>query len=173
LNNGTAVAPADPLCTANPSSASTTSNAVAPPHGHVYAATTKNAVRCSAKHADKDTSETLIFRNMFLDEMDMAITDVVWNFFEAVHKRWPGAWNNFGRGVMLNKTNGFRALVRYLRPAYLHLCAPGGVPKSSEFLDILSKAKFTDSDFTIERFKPGTSGESLLYRQLCAATGLE
>ena len=129
--------------------------------------------RQKPQRANKSTSESLIFRNMFLDEKDMAITDVVWNFFDAVRTRWPKAWDNFGRGSMLNKTNGFRALVRFLRPAYLHLCAPGDVPKVSDFHGILKKAKFTDDHFTIDRYKPGTSGESLLYRELCAETGLD
>ena len=74
---------------------------------------------------------------------------------------------------MLNKTNGFRALMRFLRPSYLHLCVPGSVPTAKDFLGIFRKAQLSDGSFTTDRFKPGTSGESLLFRELCSMTGIE
>jgi DGQHR domain-containing protein len=128
--------------------------------------------RKKPKPADEQTSKKLIFRNMFLEENDLAITDIVWNYFEAVRNRWPTAWTNFGRGSMLNKTNGFRALMRFLRPSYLHLCAPGNVPSENDFLNIFRKTELGDDYFTTDRFKPGTSGESLLFHELCASTGI-
>ena len=70
-------------------------------------------------------SEQLIFRNMMIDNRDLEIADVVWNYFDAVRSKWTEAWGNLGRGSMLNKTNGFRGLMRFLRPAYLYLGRPG------------------------------------------------
>jgi DGQHR domain-containing protein len=122
------------------------------------------------KPAERVLSEKLIFRNMFLEEKDLEITDIVWNYFTAVRDRWPTAWDNFGRGIMLNKTNGFRALMRFLRPCYLNLCEPGIVPTKDKFLGVLKKANQGDDDFTIERYRPGSSGESLLFRELCSGT---
>ena len=110
---------------------------------------------------------------MFLKEQEMEIADVIWNLFDAVREKWPAAWDSLGRGNMLNKTNGFRALMRFLRPAYLHLTAPGRVPDKNEFLRLLNRASLKDTDFNIDRFRPGTSGESDLYRTLVKECGLE
>lgn len=118
------------------------------------------------KKATHEELGKIIFRNMFIEKMDMDITDIVWNFFDAVHARWPKAWNTNEKMMMLNKTNGFKALIRFLRPAYLSICEPGQVAKKEEFLGILEKSSMKDDDFVINTYHPGTSGESLLYRTL-------
>lgn len=125
------------------------------------------------EEADADALQKHIFRNMFLKEQEMEIADVIWNLFDAVREKWPAAWDSLGKGNMLNKTNGFRALMRFLRPAYLHLTAPGRVPDKNEFLSLLNRASLKDTDFNIDRFRPGTSGESDLYRTLVKECGLE
>lgn len=124
------------------------------------------------KHANAEQLNKYIFRNMFIDERDLEITDVVLNYFEAVRKKWPAAWNNGGSGWMLNKTNGFKALMRLLRPAYLHNARPGEVPTVDEFSALFNRSRLTDGDFTVERFKPGTSGETALYQELKEEMGL-
>jgi DGQHR domain-containing protein len=91
------------------------------------------------KKIDDEASKQLIFRNMMIDEKDVEITDIVFNYFDAVRERWPEAWNASGRGIMLNKTNGFKGLMRFLRVAYLSLTDPGGVPMKEEFFEILIK----------------------------------
>jgi len=116
--------------------------------------------------AGADELKKYIFRNMFLAEKELEIADIVWNFFDAVREKWPVAWNHGGKGLMLNKTNGFKALTRFLRPAYLYLTSPGSVPSKDDFITILSRIVINDNDFTVERFKPGTSGEAELYRTL-------
>lgn len=122
--------------------------------------------------ANAEELQTLIFRNMYIENKDMEIADIIWNLFDAVRERWPKAWHSTGRGIMLNKTNGFRSFMRFLRPAYLEFTSPGGVPSKEQFLDLLNKIKLTDEDFHINRFKPGTSGESELYRTLLKESGL-
>jgi DGQHR domain-containing protein len=114
--------------------------------------------------AHKDELTKLIFRNMFINEKDLEITDVVWNYFDAVRKRWPKAWKE--KEFMLGKTNGFRGLMRFLPSAYLSLGNPGNVPKAEEFYALLKEIDLNENDFTTEVFKPGTSGESLLYKTL-------
>ena len=116
--------------------------------------------------AGAEESKLLIFRNMMIDGQDMAIADVLWNYFDAVRSRWPKAWGATGRGLVLNKTNGFRGLMRFLRNAYLHLTAPGAVPKREEFEKIFQRIKMEDEDFNTDNFKPGTSGEVALYNTL-------
>lgn len=114
--------------------------------------------------ATEEESYQLIFRNMFLDNRDIEIAEIIYNFFVSVRDRWPTAWDYKGGGIILNKTNGFRAMMRFLRIAYLHLTKPGGVPSTAEFLKILNRVTLSDLDFNTDSFKPGTSGEAELYR---------
>jgi len=115
----------------------------------------------------------LIFRNMFIDQHDLQIMDVVWNYFLAVRERWPVAWGNLGRGNVLNRTNGFRAFMRVLRPAYLFTATPGEVPTKEQFLELMRRVTLRDEDFNVDRFKPGTSGEALLFHTLVAQANLD
>jgi DGQHR domain-containing protein len=118
------------------------------------------------KKATAPDLNKFIFRNLFIEGKDLEIADILWNYFDAVKQRWPEAWSATGKGVMLNKTNGFRALMRFLRPVYLYLNSPGMVTSTQNFLGVLNKIQLADRDFTIDRFKPGTSGESELYKTL-------
>lgn len=122
--------------------------------------------RSKPKIVSGKDNDRFIFRNMFIDEKDNEITDIIWNFFEAVKQRWPKAWDYSGRGLMLNKTNGFKALMRFLKPVYLHYTKPGGVPKKDEFFEMFERIDMGDKEFNVETFKPGSSGESALYKTL-------
>ncbi len=107
------------------------------------------------------------FRNLFVDKQDLLITEIVSNYFNAVRSRWGAAWEERGRGMMLNRTNGFRALMRFFRHAYLDVAAPGDVPSSAKFLErVFNKIDLQDRVFNTEEFPPGTSGEAHLYRVL-------
>lgn len=121
----------------------------------------RTPVKASAKELQR-----LFLRNMMLEERDLEIADIVWNYFSAVATRWPVAWRSTGQGMILNRTNGFRALMRFLRDAYLYITSPGTVPSIDDFLKVLDKIDISDDDFTTENYKPGTSGESQLYRDL-------
>ena len=65
--------------------------------------------------------------------------------------------------MMLNRTNGFRGLMRFLRPAYLHLVGPGEVPAKSQFETVFQRIQMSDDEFNTDNFRPGTSGEVALY----------
>lgn len=114
-----------------------------------------------------------IFRGMFIDEMDMEIADILFNYFSAVQEKWPDAWTGLGDGAVLNKTNGFRALMRLLRPAYLYFANPGQMVSKDQFALLFGKSKLKDEELTTDTYKPGTSGETLLYHTLVAQLGLE
>lgn len=121
----------------------------------------------SLEKADAENMYKLIFRNLFIDEQDLKITEIVSNYFSAVKRRWPDAWEERGRGMMLNRTNGFRALTRFLRHAYLHIAAPGDVPSTDKFLSrVFTTIPLADASFSIDNFPPGSSGEAKLYRVL-------
>lgn len=114
------------------------------------------------KPATGEDLTRLPFRNFFVEERDVEVVEVLFNYFNTIKARWPDAWSNTDRGNMLNRTNGFRAFMR----AYSHLCvisetSSGAVPK--EFMkEFMQKVQLEDKDFNIEKFKPGTSGESEL-----------
>lgn len=119
------------------------------------------------KKVGGDDAFKLIFRNMFIAQEDLKIAEVVSNYFEAIRGRWPEAWEERGRGMILNRTNGFRALMRFLRFAYLQVGVPGDVPSTKKFATmVFSKVDVHDREFTIENFPPGTSGEAKLVRVL-------
>ena len=104
----------------------------------------------------------LPFRNFFVEERDVEIVEVLFNYFSSIKTRWPIAWSNPDRGNMLNRTNGFKAFMRL----YSHLCSisstsSGAVPKAT-MVEFLGKVQLEDKDFNTENFKPGTSGESAL-----------
>ncbi|WP_296230175.1 DGQHR domain-containing protein [uncultured Pseudomonas sp.] len=123
----------------------------------------KEPARPSPKELEK-----MIFRGMMIEGRDFELTDVIWNYFEAVQSRWPLAWNSQDKGVMLSKTNGFMALMRFLKDIYIHEeCIDTIIPKG-RFLGILEGIDLKDSDFTVDNYKPGTSGESALYKDLKA-----
>jgi DGQHR domain-containing protein len=124
------------------------------------------------KQAEGVDSDRLIFRNLFVAERDAEIAKIMWNYFDAVRRRWPRAWNTVERGNVLNRTTGFGALMRLLRRAYIKLAAKGPIPKSEAFLALFANVKLTDDSFTPDRFLPGSSGEADLYHLLCEATGL-
>lgn len=123
--------------------------------------------------ASRLEEDSLIFRNMFLDERDIDISRIVYNYFSAASSRWSDAWNSEARGQMLSKTNGFRALMRLLRPMYLHIASPGEVPEAAQFARMFAMSGLQNTDFNIEEFKPGTSGETALYTRLRSELGLE
>jgi hypothetical protein len=122
---------------------------------------------------DNSKADKLIFRTLFIQEKDLEITDILLNYFSAVAERWPTAWLTGGKGVILNKTNGFKALMRFLKPAYLSLRWKGEVVSKSDFLDIFNKIDIEEDAFTVDQFKPGTSGESNLFKTFMAHSGLE
>lgn len=116
--------------------------------------------------------ERCIFRGMFVDNKDMDIAKSVDAYFRAVRDRWPTAWAAGGAGYVLNKTNGFRALMRLMHTLYLYKYGANDVIKYEDVVAILSKSKLQDDQFTTEHYKPGTSGETQLFKDLRDTCGL-
>ena len=112
------------------------------------------------------------FRAMFQRGRDEEIAGIVYRYFCAVRQRWPESWDDLDRrGNGLPKTNGFRALMRFLKPVYLRIVGEEGdrVPEIEEFRSILQRVPLEDEDFNIETFPPGTSGEAGFHRYLITA----
>jgi DGQHR domain-containing protein len=116
--------------------------------------------------------ERFIFRGMFVDGRDIEIAKSVDAFFKAVRDRWPTAWDAFGAGFVLNKTNGFRALMRLLKVFYNHRYGHNEIIRQADVADVLARSHLDDGHFTTENYKPGTSGETQLFRDLRASCSL-
>lgn len=123
--------------------------------------------------ATADELQKLVLRNMFIEQRDIEIADLLFAYFTAAAERWPAAWNAGGDGNMLPKTNGFKALMRLFRPAYLYIARPGEAVTKEQFATLFAKSKLADGDFTIANFPPGTGGETALYKNLYADLGLQ
>ncbi|MER8829656.1 DGQHR domain-containing protein [Mesorhizobium sp. M0938] len=105
------------------------------------------------------------FRNLFIQENDIKIAEAVFDYFDVIKKRWPDAWNNIRKeGPILNRTNGFRALMRTYGVLYQRQAVPGGSINRGFLEKHFRAVRIQDDQFTIDRFPPGTSGESRLYR---------
>ena len=126
----------------------------------------KNIERARGKDLD-----IVIFRNMFIDGRDGAIAKNLWNFFKGVEKRWPEAWPSVRPGNILNRTTGFSALMRFLRDIYVHFERPG-VLSFEDCFKVLKKVELSDDEFKPLNYKPGSSGESELYRDLLKKSGI-
>lgn len=106
------------------------------------------------------------FRNMFIWGKDVQMGKIVEQYFLAVQQRWAEAWNFGGKGLMLNQSNGFRALMRVFGHSYNYLALPGQHVESERFLKLFERVEVESDYFTVDRFKPGTSGESALRKFL-------
>ena len=130
------------------------------------------------ERANVDESKKLIFRNMMIDNKDLELTKIILNYFDAVKEKWSVSWSDMSKGNMLNRTNGFKAFMRFLRHAYLYKSksgvgvSPYSVPTKDDFLDVFSAVSLKDSSFNTKDFKPGSSGESALYNTLLDQSGL-
>ena len=111
--------------------------------------------------------EKLMFREWFVAERDEEIAKQIMHYFEAVRRRWPSAWDNVDKGNMLPRTNGFRAFMSFLRPAYNVLRKEEFV-KMSRFLELFELVELDDGDFNTQRYIPGSTGERGLFRDLKA-----
>ncbi|GGB30239.1 hypothetical protein GCM10011380_19650 [Sphingomonas metalli] len=121
---------------------------------------------------DADEAKRFVFRIAFVQGRDLDIAQSLDAYFRAVKDRWPVAWDEFGQGFVLNKTNGFRALMRLLRVIFNDRYGPGNNIKYDDVKKILDRSSLLDEDFNTERFPPGTSGEGALFRALVETCGL-
>jgi DGQHR domain-containing protein len=111
-------------------------------------------------------SQQLIFRNFFLDERDMDIAQIIYNYFSAVSMRWSEGWRKFERGIILNRASGFRVFMKVLRPLYLKLVKGNEIISTERFLRELEKIEVDYNHFNNENYLPGSTGESDLRNDL-------
>jgi DGQHR domain-containing protein len=113
------------------------------------------------------------FRNYFVTEQDRCIADLLWEYFSSIRAKWTRAWEDESKGQIIKRTNGFRSFMNVLRGAYFALGGDGTFyPKSPDYAPIWECSTLGDSDFTSDKFLPGTSGESALTKALASAVSV-
>jgi len=120
------------------------------------------------KDTDEKSIQRRIFRNLFIDNNDEIIYHIINNYFTAVCNKWNRAWNNEPaiEKNIIKKSTGIIALFRFLRYLYNEMDKVAEKVAVSEFETELDKIAIEDIKFTTDEFKPGSSGQSELYRLL-------
>ena len=113
-----------------------------------------------------EEEERLCFRNMFIDGDDVKIGKIIQEYFSAVRDRWPAAWNVVEPGRMLNRTNGFRALMQLFGRIYNDVAIPGEYVTAEQFKGYFDRVDVGPEYFNVDVFRPGSSGQSALRRFL-------
>lgn len=114
---------------------------------------------------DEQSSPNLFLRPWFREEQDAKIAKLLSNYFSAVRQKWPRAWDSAEPGLILNKTTGFLALMRFFKDACMHL-GVDPLPTRAAFLTLFTPVTLDDEDFTKDAFIPGSTGQRVLYEQV-------
>ncbi len=119
-----------------------------------------------------DEWKKFIFQPFYDDDDDSGMFLCLTNYFDAVKAKWPNAWDNAPPGMILNRTTGYAALMRFLRLVYLNNCDRPGQILTREMCDrVLSQVDIPEEDLNKDEFLPGSSGISKLYKRLMAEVG--
>lgn len=120
-----------------------------------------------------DAWERFIFQPFYDEEDDGGVFACLTNYFSAVKSRWPDSWDDAPVGSILNRTTGYAALMRFLRPVYLANCESGEVLSLANCEEVFESIKIDDKELTRDNFLPGSAGISSLYRRFLADSGLD
>lgn len=123
------------------------------------------------KYKEPDLSKYPL-RNLFIDEEDAKIAKLIRNYFLAVQKKWPAAWDEVKPEMVLNKSAGFIALMRFFRDVYNSFDMPDQVVDIEQFAEIFSRIKLKETEFTKDIYVPGSGGQAKLYKDLMEQSGL-
>ena len=123
----------------------------------------KGFLGSSSRPERGESWESKIFVTFYRESDDVSIFKILTNYFKAVQQCWPTVWDDDEEGFILNRTNGYNALIRFLRDCYLHIVDEPAVVRLAQFSEIFLDMKIGAKEFTSDRFKPGSSGASELY----------
>lgn len=119
-----------------------------------------------------DAWRKYIFQPFYDSDDDSGVFLCLTNYFSAAKQRWPNYWDDAPAGSILNRTTGYVALMRLLRPVYLKYCEKGGILSKQDCVDIFDLINIDEAELTRESFIPGSAGISALYRRLISESGL-
>ena len=111
-------------------------------------------------------------RKIFLEERDSEIAQLVYNYFYAVESKWPNAWGPVAQKMILNKSTGFLALMKFFRDCFMSFNKPNQLISKEEFSAIFEEIDINEEDFNRDVYVPGSSGQGTLYKDLLEKSGL-
>lgn len=121
-----------------------------------------------------DAWQKFIFQPFYDKEDDAGMFLCLTNYFGAVKARWPEVWDDAPAGTVLNRTTGYAALMKFLRPVYLHHCSePGQILTRKDCDKVFSQIDIDAEDINREEYLPGSSGIGKLYREMMGDMGWE
>ncbi len=106
-------------------------------------------------------AQRYFFRNFFIYKLDSDIAQVLMNYFSAVRRKWPTAWNEVIPNMILNRSTGFIALMRLLRNIYPDFQALS-IPSTDNFYKYFEDIDVQDDYFSKDEFFPGSTGQGKL-----------
>ncbi|NQU64887.1 MAG: DGQHR domain-containing protein [SAR324 cluster bacterium] len=115
--------------------------------------------------------ERYFLRDLWIDEKDSRIMNLLNNYFLAVKRHWP-EWGAIGSTSLIDRSTGFVALMRFLPHVYKSFSRPGELVKEDEFYRVLEKIDIKANDINRDNFPPGTGGQVALYKRFLAESGL-
>jgi DGQHR domain-containing protein len=125
------------------------------------------------KKLPRATAEELAktpFRNLFLDEHDVDIAEILFKYFSAVRDKWPNSWVAVNQtGNLLPRSNAFKAFMKFLHEdVYPKVVGTdyGRVPTKKEFSRFFEPIDVRDEDFTTRHFAPGSTGQARFLKML-------
>ena len=113
-----------------------------------------------------------IFCEFYRSDDTPSIYNILKHYFNAVAKKWPSVWYDSQATFILNRTNGYNALIRFLKDTYLNILKDEDSPRvvsMEEFYDIFETMDLKAADFHSDNYKPGSSGASQLYKDLLSS----
>jgi DGQHR domain-containing protein len=120
----------------------------------------------SWQKVSQEEFERCVLRPFFVEDQDEKIVTSVWNYFDAVKRRWPVAWEDDGKQYVLNRSTGYLGLMRFFRDAFLSITTKPKLISTQSFFDVLRNSRLKDTDFTKDTFIPGSSGQAVLAARL-------
>ena len=110
--------------------------------------------------------EKLVLRPFLIEDNAAKLADLIRNYFDAVSEKWQDAWEGKIERGMLEKTNGYIALMRFFRPAYLSLAKPGEMVSKEAFAKIFENIDIPEENLNTTVYVPGSSGATKFYNDL-------
>ncbi|NPU90389.1 MAG: DGQHR domain-containing protein [Gammaproteobacteria bacterium] len=119
-------------------------------------------------YLDSESLSKYFFRKAFIEKKDEVIAANLSNYFTAVQRKWPEAWNKNDKKSSLNKTIGFNALMRIFRDVYLSLATPPSnwskVFSTNDYYSVISTSNVSSNYFF--ELDPTTKSAGAIYKAI-------
>lgn len=127
----------------------------------------KSLFGLSSRSEPRESWRDRIFVQFYRDDDVLSMFKILTNYFQAVADRWEGAWNSDEEGIILSRTTGYNALIRFLKDAYLSIVADQPrVVTLEEFADVFGRVEIPGETLTRENYLPGSTGAGRFYNEL-------